>query len=143
MQDMLPGGASATVDRLPVHQHQQQQQQQQEEEGQRREGEWERHVEQEEKRRAEDEEYHQHVGKEYHAKEYHHDHYRMAAGGADEELPESPNYNQSGFQDSSQYGETSASASNSGEDFGSTITSYLSILFSNGFINISCFFRGG
>ena len=123
MQDILPGGASATVDRLPVHQHQQQQQQQQqeEEEGQRREGEWERHVEQEEKRRVEDEEYHHHAAKEYHAKEYqakeyHHDHYRMASGEADEELPESPNYNQSGFQDSSQYGETSASASNSGED---------------------------
>jgi len=62
-------------------------------------------------RRAEDEEYHHHAAKEYHAKEYHHDHYR-----ADKELPESPNYNQSGFQDSSQYGETSASASNSGED---------------------------
>ena len=113
MQDMLPSGASATVDRLPVHQHQQQQQQQQqheEEEGQRRgEGEWGRH----EERRTE-EEYH----KEYHhvGKEYHHDHYRMASGGADEELPESPNYNQSGFQDSSQYGETSASASNSGEN---------------------------
>ena len=63
------------------------------------------------------EEYHHAAAKEYHAKEYHHDHYSRMAGGADEELPESPNYNQSGFQDSSQYGETSASASNSGEDY--------------------------
>ena len=127
MPDMLPSGASATVDRLPVHQQQQQQQQEEEEEeGQRREGEWDRHVDLEENRRAAEEEgrheeYRHAAGKEYHAEEYHHDHYsRMAAAaaaaGADEELPESPNYNQSGFQDSSQYGETSASASNSGDD---------------------------
>ena len=112
MPDMLPSGASATVDRLPVPH--QQQQQAEEEEGERREGGWERH-EQEENRRAEDEgrrEENYHAAKDYHAKEYHHDHYRMA--GADEELPDSPTYNQSGFQDSSQYGETSASASNSG-----------------------------
>ena len=42
--------------------------------------------------------------------------YRME-GGEEEELPESPAYNHSGFQDSLQYEETSASASNSGGDW--------------------------
>ena len=101
----MPDMASASVDRLPVHQ--------QEEVARHEEGEWQR---QEEKRRVgEHGEYHGEAKDYDHAKDYHHDHYRMG-GGTDEELPESPSYNQAGFQDSSQYGETSASASNSGED---------------------------
>ena len=43
-------------------------------------------------------------------------HYHSYTDTQEEEMPDSPSYSQPGYHDSFQYGETSASASNSGEE---------------------------